>query len=78
MERRQLVEREECVEDGRGAWVVLTPEGRAAIEEAAPAHVQTVRRLVFEVLTQDEVDVLSTVIEKLLARLEPDATDAPG
>ena len=35
MERRGLVERVECSEDGRGAFVVITPQGRAAIEEAA-------------------------------------------
>ncbi|ANH37292.1 Transcriptional regulator SlyA [Nocardioides dokdonensis FR1436] len=70
MERRGLVAREDCAEDGRGAWVMLTAQGRTAIEQAAPAHVQTVRRLVFEALTPDEVDVLDTVIEKVLARLE--------
>src|SRR3954470_19977072 len=31
MERRGLVERVECSEDGRGAFVVITPQGRAAI-----------------------------------------------
>jgi DNA-binding MarR family transcriptional regulator len=39
MERRGLVAREECRDDGRGAFVVLTPEGRAAIEKAAPGRV---------------------------------------
>ena len=70
MERRGLIQREECSDDGRGAWIVLTAEGLAAIEKAAPPHVQTVRRLVFEALTPDELDVLSTVIDKVLARLD--------
>lgn len=78
MERRGLIKREECSDDGRGAWVVLTGEGRAAIERAAPAHVETVRRLVFEALTREETEVLSTVIEKVLARLEEDAAAAPA
>src|SRR5918992_4130761 len=43
MERRGLVTRQECSTDGRGAFIVLTPNGRAAIEEAAPAHVADVR-----------------------------------
>jgi DNA-binding MarR family transcriptional regulator len=34
MEHRGLVGRVECSEDGRGAFVVITPQGRAAIEEA--------------------------------------------
>ena len=50
MERRGLVAREECDDDGRGAFVVLTPAGRAAIERAAPGHVRTVRSLVFDAL----------------------------
>ncbi len=76
MEKRGLVRREECSEDGRGAWVNLTSAGRAAIESAAPAHVETVRQLVFEVLTREEIDVLATVIEKVLVRLEEDTTSA--
>jgi DNA-binding MarR family transcriptional regulator len=70
MERRGLVRREECRDDGRGAWVVLTEQGRAAIEQAAPAHVATVRRLVFDALTPQEAQVMAEVIEKVLARLE--------
>jgi DNA-binding MarR family transcriptional regulator len=73
MERRGLVAREECRDDGRGAWVVLTEEGRAAIEQAAPAHVATVRRLVFDALTPQEAEVMAGVIEKMLARLEGEA-----
>ncbi len=73
MERRGLVEREECAEDGRGAWVAITAEGRAAIEKAAPGHVEAVRRLVFDALAPDELETLSTVIEKVLKRLEEEA-----
>jgi DNA-binding MarR family transcriptional regulator len=70
MERRGLVTREECAEDGRGAFVAVTPAGRAAIEHAAPGHVRAVRRLVFDTLTPAEVDDLATVIDKVLTRLD--------
>jgi DNA-binding MarR family transcriptional regulator len=70
MERRLLVQRMECAEDGRGAFIVITPQGRAAIEQAAPGHVETVRRLVFDVLSPAEVDALATIIEKALAELD--------
>lgn len=70
MERRGLIRREECPEDARGAFVVMTPGGRAAIERAAPGHVRTVRRLVFDQLTPDEVETLSSITRKVLARLE--------
>ena len=68
MERRGLVERAKCSEDGRGAFIVITTQGRAAIEEAAPGHVMAVRRLMFEALSEEEKVALAAVIDKLLAR----------
>ena len=73
MEGRGLVERVQCTEDGRGAFVVITPQGRAAIEEAAPGHVMTVRRLIFDALNEEEKAALAAVVDKLLAGLD----DAP-
>jgi DNA-binding MarR family transcriptional regulator len=64
--------REECREDGRGAFVVLTPAGRRAIEAAAPPHVDTVRRLVFDHLTPEQVEALATISDLVLARLDTD------
>ena len=51
MERRGLVLRRECMADGRGAYVELTPAGAEAIAVAAPRHVATVRGLVFDRLS---------------------------
>src|SRR6476620_2201150 len=48
MQRRGLVARQDCASDARGAFAVLTAAGRAAIERAAPAHVEQVRQLVFD------------------------------
>jgi DNA-binding MarR family transcriptional regulator len=70
MEKRGLVAREECADDGRGAFVVLTPEGRRAIEAAAPPHVETVRRVVFDDLTPEQVEALATISAQVLANLE--------
>ncbi len=70
MESRGLVRREECPDDGRGAFVVLTPEGRAAIDRAAPAHVSTVRRLLFGRLEDADVAALGTALSKVLGGLE--------
>jgi DNA-binding MarR family transcriptional regulator len=74
MERRGLVTREECVEDGRGAFIAVTPAGRTAIQQAAPGHVRAVRRLVFDALSTDEVDQLGAAVDKILTRL--DGTDS--
>jgi DNA-binding MarR family transcriptional regulator len=78
MESRRLVQREECAEDGRGAFVVITPQGRAAIEQAAPGHVNTVRRLVFDALSPEEIDTLATIIDKALAHLDNQAEGLPS
>ena len=68
MERRGLVERSECAEDGRGAFIAVTTTGRTANEQAAPGHVAAVRRLVFDALSADEVRTLSTLVDKLRSR----------
>lgn len=69
MERRGLVERSECRDDGRGAWVVLTGHGRSAIERAAPGHARAVRRLIFDDLSPQELTVMTAVIDKVLGRV---------
>ena len=69
MERRGLVERSECAEDGRGSFIAVTAAGRSANEEAAPGHVAAVRRLVFDALDETEVSCLSGAIDKMLAGL---------
>ena len=70
MQRRGLVVRESCATDRRGAFVVLTEQGRSAITAAAPAHVATVRRLVFDGLAPEQVAALEETARHVLARLE--------
>ncbi|NJC81114.1 MarR family winged helix-turn-helix transcriptional regulator [Planosporangium mesophilum] len=70
MQKRGLVVREECPEDRRGAFVVLTPSGRRAIETAAPRHVETVRRLFFDRLTEDQVRTLGAISDQVLGALD--------
>lgn len=69
MQRRGLVEREDCPDDARGAFVLLSAQGRQAIEGAAPAHVEAVRELVFDGLADADVDALARITEAVLARI---------
>lgn len=69
MEARGLVRRDECLTDGRGLLVVMTPAGRQAIADAAPGHVATVRELVIDVLTPEQLRVLAEAGEAVGARL---------
>lgn len=70
MEKRGLIARQECSEDARGAYAVLTPEGRALIEQIAPGHARTVRHLFFDELGDDDLASLDRVTSALLARLD--------
>ncbi|MBB2748916.1 UNVERIFIED_ORG: DNA-binding MarR family transcriptional regulator [Microbispora rosea subsp. rosea] len=70
MQRRGLVRREECADDGRGAYVVITEEGRRAITAAAPGHVETVRRLFFDGLTREQITALERLAADVLGRLD--------
>jgi DNA-binding MarR family transcriptional regulator len=71
MERRGLVRREECPTDKRGAYVVLTDEGRERIETAAPMHVAEVRRWFVDVLAPEQLAALGEITTQLLGGLEP-------
>ncbi len=78
MEGRGLVQRQECCDDGRGAFVVLTPSGRDAIERAAPGHARTVRDLVFASLSDAELDIVTGFTEGVLARVAADHERVPS
>lgn len=65
MESRGLVRREACASDGRGVNCILTPEGYRALVEAAPDHVDSVRRNIFDNLTTAEVRQLGEILAKL-------------
>jgi DNA-binding MarR family transcriptional regulator len=75
MHRRDLVRREHCPDDGRGAFVVLTDTGRERLVAAAPAHVASVRQLVFDGLDEGSLRALTTLCDDVLARLEDDAAE---
>jgi DNA-binding MarR family transcriptional regulator len=77
MEKRGLVVREECESDARGSMVRLTDAGRAAIEAAAPDHVDAVRSHFLDQLTREEQDLLTKLLDRILAGLPTRAADTP-
>lgn len=66
LERMGWVERRECPTDGRGAFAALTDPGLAALQHAAPIHVDSVRIHLFDVLGQDDLRRLADISERLL------------
>ena len=65
------VRRESCPSDRRGALAVLTDAGFAALEAAAPDHVESVRVHLFDQLSPAQVVQLREISDVLLDHLLP-------
>lgn len=74
LEELGWVRRETCTEDRRGQLAVLTDEGFAALEAAAPMHVESVRRHFFDLLSPEQLANLRDIQESFLDHLLPLAT----
>jgi DNA-binding MarR family transcriptional regulator len=70
MQQRGLIERANCSEDRRGAWIRLTARGRDTIESAAPRHVESVRRYVFDELSGEQVAALAEISRAVVTVLD--------
>lgn len=75
MEARDLLERSECAEDGRGTWVGITEEGRRVLREASADHAATIRSLFFDHLTAEEKTALGASSRRILDALNPEACE---
>jgi DNA-binding MarR family transcriptional regulator len=64
-----FVTREPSTDDRRVMLATLTPSGFAALEAAAPDHVASVRRHVFDHLDDDQVDALASIFQAIRAGL---------
>lgn len=73
MVQRGLVTKERCPTDRRGAFVVITDQGRSEIEAAAPGHLAAVRELFIDLLDDRQLDTLAEVADTVLGAmgLEP-------
>lgn len=73
MERAGLVTRESCATDRRGAFAVLTDRGMTRLKSAAPAHVDSVRRVLMDALTPPQFVQLGKLSAKVIAHVTPPA-----
>ena len=73
MERRGLVQRQACSEDGRGLSAVLTAFGRTAFREAWRHHDRGVREHFLDHLDDADVEVIERVFGDLGTKLTGDA-----
>jgi DNA-binding MarR family transcriptional regulator len=65
-----LVERIPCPDDRRGTFVAITPAGRRANVDAAPAHLSGIDEHFASALEPREIAVIEGAFSRLLQRLE--------
>jgi DNA-binding MarR family transcriptional regulator len=68
MERRGLIDRQECSTDSRGAEIVLTPTGDAAFRRATVPHLRAIRELFVDALSPDQLDAVQDITAALGGR----------
>jgi DNA-binding MarR family transcriptional regulator len=72
LERARLCRRTTCPTDLRVAYAELTPEGRERLEAASCAHVGSIRALMEEHFSEDELDELGEMLARLPGVAESD------
>jgi DNA-binding MarR family transcriptional regulator len=65
LERAGLVERTACDTDLRVAYAQLTDRGRETLADASRGHVSSIRELLGEYLSEDEIEQLGEILAKL-------------
>jgi DNA-binding MarR family transcriptional regulator len=71
MEKRDLVRRTPDPADGRYTLAILTDAGWDKVVEAAPGHVEAVRRLVFDPLTEPQQRQLRELSLRMMRAVDP-------
>jgi DNA-binding MarR family transcriptional regulator len=70
LEQAGLVRRRNCMSDVRAVYAGLTDEGMAALEQAAPGHVELVRELLIDVLTPEQLTSLADGLGEASRRMQ--------
>ena len=78
LEEAGWVKRVSCDTDKRGAFAVLTDDGFAALEKAAPGHVEGVRTHLLDQLTPEQVEQLRAISEAIVGHLGDGADQLPA
>ncbi|GAA1708105.1 MarR family transcriptional regulator [Nonomuraea bangladeshensis] len=70
MEAKGLVKREDCRDDRRGTFAVLTDEGWETIQRVAPFHVASVREHFVDRLTDEQLEAIEAAYAPLVEQLK--------
>jgi len=70
MERRGLIQRDDCATDSRGAEVSLTENGAAAFRRAGAPHLRAIKKHFVDALTPEQLQALADVLQSLQRHLQ--------
>jgi len=76
LERNGWVRREDCPDDKRGQFAVLTDPGLDMLRGAAPGHVRAVRNALFDRLTPEQQKSLGEIMQIVAEGLQPNEAGA--
>lgn len=67
--KKKLVTRVQSEEDGRAAFASLTPKGLELLKQVAPEHLESVRRLMIDLLSPSEIKAIASAFGKISKNL---------
>jgi DNA-binding MarR family transcriptional regulator len=73
-----LVRREQCQDDRRGWFAVLTDQGRSALRRAAPVHLRGIQEHFTRHLEPEEVQAMTAALRRVVATARATAGPAPA
>ncbi|MPY63085.1 MarR family winged helix-turn-helix transcriptional regulator [Streptomyces spongiae] len=71
LEKNGWVRREDCTDDKRGQFAVLTDQGYEVLARSAPGHVLAVRQAIFDRLSPEQRGALGEIMQILAEGLQP-------
>lgn len=65
------IRREECEDDRRGMWAILTDTGRQSFDGARPDHEGSINAWFFDQFSSDELLSFTTILGRVANKLSP-------
>lgn len=79
LEKAGLITRGPCPDDERATLVTITDTGLARVAKVLPGHIQVARRLLFDPLTEDDLQAIGDIMTRVRdhMRTQPPRSAAP-
>jgi DNA-binding MarR family transcriptional regulator len=76
LEKAELLRREACSTDRRGAFAVLTPKGVGALRRTWPAYARAIQEYFARHLSDEEAGIIAQAFGRILCSLAAPASEA--